>query len=383
MVETSMDFQEVDTGVCYLNHAKEATLSPGVKLAGWKALQRPVWDDSSTADKLEIRRLFAKLIRASPDDVSIMASTAFAITLAAINIARAKKDGGKIVVLQDEMCSEVYPWQKVVEDNSGFQLDVVPLSDDMTGDILKRLDETFAVVSLPNLHWSHGSLLDLDIISSKCHELGADLILDGTQSIGIMSMDVTRLKPTLVACSIQKWLRAPPGLSLVYVDKSVRDSWQPLDQHGRGRDFGKVDWNAYPGEMGPQGYPENFFADARKFDSGGNTTQVLLSMLRASLEEVSILDVDETQARLRTLIQPLLDWAKGKDMWVPPSHAYHLVGLKPGNVSVEDMLTVCDQLQSDGIYVSVRNGVFRVSPYLTNVKEDIQRLIDGFEKYLA
>jgi selenocysteine lyase/cysteine desulfurase len=82
----------------------------------------------------------------------------------------------------------------------------------------------------PAVHWSHGSLLDLEAISFKCGEYEVDLILDGTQSIGIASVNVMQLKPTLVACSIQKWLRAPPGISLVYIDKRVRDTWQPLDQ---------------------------------------------------------------------------------------------------------------------------------------------------------
>lgn len=377
-----MDFHEINPGICYLDHAKEATLSPLVKLAGWKAIQRPSFELTTMSEKTEIRRLFASLIGASSNDIAIMASTAFAISLAASNIARIKKDGGKIIMLQDEMCSEVYPWQKVVHDNPAFQLEIIPLADDLTTSVLNCLDETVAVVSIPNLHWSHGSLLDLEAISSKCGEYEVDLILDGTQSIGVTSMNVTQLKPTLVACSIQKWLRAPPGISLVYIDKRVRDTWQPLDQHGRGRDFGKADWNAYPDEMGPHGYPETFYPDARKFDSGGTISQILISMLLASLQEVCALDMDLVQAKLKILMQPLLDWANEKDVWVPRSHYFHLVGLKPRNITVEDMLTVCRHLEADGIYISVRNGAFRISPYVCNSKEDVQRLIDAFNKYL-
>ncbi|KAI2488893.1 Aminotransferase class-V [Fragilaria crotonensis] len=383
MVETAMDFHEIDPGICYLDHAKEALLSPCVKLAGWKAIRTPPWECSSAGDKAEIRTRFAALIGASPDDIAIMASTAFAISLAAVNIANVRKDGGKIVLLQDEMCSEVYPWQKLVNDNPAFQLDVVDSSpDNFSNDVLNRLDKTVAVVAIPHLHWSHGALLDLDAISNKCDELDIDLILDGTQSIGIMSMNVTRLNPTMVACSIQKWLRAPPGMSLVYVNPRIRNSWQPLDQHGRGRDFGKTDWNAYPNEMGPHGYPEKFFPDARKFDSGGNMTQVLLSMLRASLEEVFALDTVDAQTKLKTLMHPLLDWAKRKEVFVPKNHAYHLVGLRPNNIMVEQMIDVCHRLESDGVFISVRNGYFRISPYVMNTTDDIQRLIDGFNKYL-
>jgi hypothetical protein len=89
--------------------------------------------------------------------------------------------------------------------------------------------------------------------------------------------------------------------------------------------------------MGPHGYPETFFPDARKFDSGGTISPILISMLLASLQEVCALDMDLIQPTLKILMQPLLDWAIENDMWVPRSHHFHLVGLKPRNITVEDM----------------------------------------------
>lgn len=384
MVEKGSSFDASNDGgvICYLNHAKEATLSPAVRLAGQEALTRPVWE-APTDDRKEIRRLFASLIGAEPEDIAIMASTAFAMTVAANNIGRT--GGGKIVVLQDQMCSQVYCWQKIIKENNGerFEFDAVPPCDDLTQAILERLDEHVAAVSIPPLHWSHGSLVDLEVVSSKCRDLNIPLIIDATQAVGIFPIDVKKLEPTFIACSIQKWLRAPQGLSLVYINPTVIDSWEPLDQHGRSRDFGKPDWNAYPGEMDiKKGYAETFMPGACKFDSGGNVNPILLAMLRASLQEVVQLDVHEAQAKLQKLMQPLLDWATTrKGMWIPQYHAYHLVGLKPNACSVEEMLRVCTELESEGIYITVRNGVYRVSPYLTTTAEDIQRLIEGLEKF--
>ena len=379
-MEAEQDFQHTAIRVCYLDHAKEATLSQSVRLAGFEAILMRPWNDSSSRDKQYIRRLFASLIGASPEDIAITASTAFAISLAAANIARLRENGGKIVVLQDEMCSEIYAWQRVVHLNPKFQLEVVDCSpDDMSDEVLRRLDNTVAVVAIPTLHWSHGSLLDLEAISKSCSELDIDLIVDGTQSIGILPINVAHINPTLVACSVQKWLRCPPGLSLVYVNRRVHEAWHPLDQHGRGRKFSKTDWNAYPNQMGPHGYPEEFFPDARKFDGGGTLNQILLSMIHASLKEVCALDIDSVQAKLKTLMLPLLDWANEHNMFVPRCHAYHLVGLRPNNFSVEAMLNVCGQLKSSGIHISVRNGFYRISPYIMNTPEDIDRLILGFQ----
>lgn len=385
MMEQTMEFQEANDGICYLNHAKEATLSSAVQLAGWKALQKPAWEHPDATTKPDIRRLFALLIGAAPEDIAIVASTALAMTLAATNIARTRSGGGKIVVVQDQMCSQVYPWQKLEKDDpTKFELVVVPPSEDTTNAILERLDETVVVVAVAPLHWSTGALVDLDAVSMKCQELDIQLIVDGTQSIGIMPMNVTSttFQPTFVACSIQKWLRSPPGLSLVYVNKTVQDSWQPLDQHGRSRGGLPPNWNAHAGTMTPHGYPDTFVTDARKLDSGGNMTLILLSMLRASMTEVATLDLESCQRQLKKLMQPLLDWAVAKGFSIPTAHGYHLVGLKPNSMSVEDMLRVCDHLEAEGVFITVRNSVFRISPYLTNTPNDIQRLIVSFEKHL-
>jgi selenocysteine lyase/cysteine desulfurase len=380
MVELKVAFEDVSSGVSYLNHAKEAILSPVVKLSGFRALQTATWDLDSSADRKNIRVLFGQLICASADDVAIMPSTAFAMTLAANNLKRLRRKGGKIILLQDQMCSEVYAWQNIAD--SEWELEIVPPCGDLTLAVMERLDANVAVVCLPPLHWSHGSLLNLESISTKCHELNIDLVVDGTQGIGIWPLDATKLKPTMITCSVQKWLRAPPGLALVYLDKSIHDSWQPLDQHGLNRALPPY-WNAHSGTMRPQGYPEEYFSTASKFDAGGSANQIHMAMLRASLVEVCSLDISTAQKQLQTLIQPLVDWARRKGMWVPPNHANHLMGIRPPcTVSVDDMLNVCSRLESEGVYISVRNGVFRISPYITNTAEDIQRLLDGLERYL-
>jgi hypothetical protein len=54
-------------------------------------------------------------------------------------------------------------------------------------------------------------------------------------------------------------------------------------------------WDASMDEMGPRGYPEPFYSDARKFDSGGKPNPILLPMLRASMEKIALIDTQEAQ----------------------------------------------------------------------------------------
>ena len=135
--------------------------------------------------------------------------------------------------------------------------------------------------------------------------------------------------------------------------------------------------------MSPRGYPEKFYSDARKFDSGGKVNPILIPMLCSSMEEVARIDMQEAQIKLKSLITPLLEWAKDNGFILSPGpHAYHLVGLRPCNRTPEDLLQVCSKLQEKGIYIAVRCGGFRISPYLTTTPDEIRQLIQGFEDTL-
>ncbi len=174
--------------VVYLNNAGQAELSPEVKAAGIAAVERQPWDPHDSDDQERIRQCFASLIEAEANDIAIMPSTAFAITLAARNIQRtSKKTSGKILLLQDQYNSAVYPWQQICEESKGLiHLEIIPhpepdQENGWTKAIMDRIDATVVVTCLPPLHWSNGALIDLELIGGVCREYDVPLIVDATQ----------------------------------------------------------------------------------------------------------------------------------------------------------------------------------------------------------
>jgi selenocysteine lyase/cysteine desulfurase len=57
---------------------------------------------------------------------------------------------------------------------------------------------THTHTALPNVHWTDGWALDLEIISETCHKIGALLCLDLTQSLGVVPFDGSRVRPSVV-----------------------------------------------------------------------------------------------------------------------------------------------------------------------------------------
>jgi selenocysteine lyase/cysteine desulfurase len=139
-------------------------------------------------------------------------------------------------------------------------------------------------------------------------------------------------------------------------------------------------YDASKNEMGPKGYPETFFNDARKFDSGGRPNPLLLPMIRTSLEEVVKLNMSTAQETLRGLTAPLLEWATANSYTITPGpHASHIIGLRPKYLTPQEMIGMTKALAQRGIFLAVRCGGFRVSPYITTTEVDVGRLITGLQ----
>lgn len=415
----------IDPSVHYFNNAAQAPLSQAVQKLGVELIRADPWrpiDDNHSGpySQAQIRNLFATLIDCEDDEnednpgsrIAMVPSTAFAVTLAARNILACRRKqqnnfaigggGGRILLLQDQFDSAVYPWQQVCDESNGaVALEIVGHPDDedtndgdggdgpsgWTKAVLDTLegsaDDEIIAACLPPLHWSNGTLLDLEAIGAVCRERNIPLIVDATQAAGIMPCTVRKIRPAMMCCSTHKWLRGPSGCCLVYISPEVQDDWIPLDCHGRGRDFeaGAATFDVSRNEMGPRGYPEKYFGDARKFDSGGKANPLLLPMLRRAMEDVVSIDTVEAQSQLKELMQPLLDWAVGNGYSVKTgSRAYHIIGLLPKEKTPEEMIEMAKKLASErGIILAVRCGGFRVSPYLDNTPNDVKKLIEALE----
>jgi selenocysteine lyase/cysteine desulfurase len=139
--------------------------------------------------------------------------------------------------------------------------------------------------------------------------------------------------------------------------------------------------------MGPFGYPMPFYQDARKFDSGGKPNPIILPMLKASLRTVVALDMAQLQDTLKDIMKPLLDWVQTSDQFVlPTEHGFHLLGLRPKkdkNIPTEHVLEICRRLlEGYGIYVTVRCGALRISPYIDNTMEDVEAFVIALKTIL-
>src|SRR5262249_30996763 len=143
--------------------------------------------------------------------------------------------GQRVLVLAEEYPSGVYTW-RVAAERAGAEILTVGREpgQSWTEAVLAALDERVAIVSVPNVHWTDGALVDLGPTARRAQERGARLVIDGSQSVGAMPIDVEALRPDYLVTVGYKWLLGPFSLAYLYVAGEHRDG-EPLEENWIGR----------------------------------------------------------------------------------------------------------------------------------------------------
>ncbi|MCX6642776.1 MAG: aminotransferase class V-fold PLP-dependent enzyme, partial [Candidatus Bathyarchaeota archaeon] len=94
----------------------------------------------------------------------------------------------------------------------------------------KAINDKTVAVMVDQPSWFNGYLYDLKALAEVCHDHGAKLVIDGTQSIGSLAWEADRWGVDFITCSTYKWVMGGPygqAAGFLYVTKSLIDEYQP------------------------------------------------------------------------------------------------------------------------------------------------------------
>jgi selenocysteine lyase/cysteine desulfurase len=355
---------DMPTHVAYLNAASYGPIPRAIEAFGLKGVSGKAapW----TLDRLDTtvvaeQARTAGLIGAHSDDIAIVPATSYALAVAAANIPLVP--GQRVVVLEGDFPSLVLPFRRLAQERHGI-IDVVPrpADHDWTSAVLGRLEAPGApvgVAALTPLHWTDGSLVDLNRIAPALRRQGASLVVDATQAAGVMPLDLETLQPDFLAFPTYKWLLGPYNAAFLYAAPRHHTD-RPLELHG----------NAAPGGT--------LITSARRYDVGERDNPVSLPMALAALEMVLDWGVSAIAGTLSCTTAALVDAVINADgatagITALPANlrAPHIVGLRFAGGLPRNAIA---RLAQAGVHVSDRDGVLRVSPHLYNDAQDITRL---------
>ncbi len=296
------------------------------------------------------------------------------------------REGDEIVVTPYEHHSNLVPWQKVARDK-GAILKILPMSeDDQTLD-MSRIDEfiTPRTRLLAAVHMSNGIgiITPVDELTAKARAVGATVLIDATQSVPHIPVDVQKLDCDFLTMSGHKML-GPTGIGALYGKREILESMEPFMRGGEmvlEVWYDRATWNDLPMKF-EAGTPN--IADAIGFG--------------AAIDYLNALGMDAIRAHEIRLTEYALELFKELEedirIFGPRDAAQRggIISFHSNIVHSHDLGTFLDQ---DGI--AVRTGhhctmplmrqlgvaaTARASYYLYNTEQEIEALVDSVKRAL-
>ena len=361
--------------IAYFNTASLAPQLRAVRAAGEAALERrgQPWTISASdwfADVERLRAMFAQIVGADSDGVAIVPATSYGLAIAARNLPLAANQ--RVLVLAEEYPSGIYTWRAAAKRSDAEILTVSrEPGEGWTDAVLAALDERVAIVSVPNVHWTDGALVDLNAIARRTREVGAALVIDGSQSVGAMPISIPEVRPDFLVTVGYKWLLGPFSVGYLYVAEEHRGG-EPLEENWINR-ANSEDFAALVD------YQDAYQPGARRFDVGQRTKFELIQMAIAALEQIVAWQIPHLAASLaRTTADIALRVSRlGLDVASDNERGPHMIGIGlPGPIRTRASAA----LAQAGCYAAVRGDSLRISPHLHTTDQDVDRLLDALSR---
>jgi len=190
---------------------------------------------ASTTEFECARRIIKSFINAKHEEEIVYTRGATeAINLVANTYGKiALGEGDEVLITRMEHHSNIVPWQMICE-QTGAKLKVVPINND--GELIFEefemlLTDRTKIVAVVHISNSLGTINPVKEIIQKAHEYGALVLVDASQSIQHIPVDVQELDCDFLVFSGHK-VYGPTGIGVLYAKKHLLEMMPPYQGGG-------------------------------------------------------------------------------------------------------------------------------------------------------
>lgn len=318
-----------------------------------------------------VKSLFGKLVKCAPSQVALIPSTSYGFAAVLNNWNPGK--GKKAITVTDEFPSGYFSLKRWADEHDSPVVSVGPANQEIeigkgwNERILEEIDQNTGVVLISSVHWMNGVKFDLKQIGERCREVGACFIVDGTQSVGAMPMDVQDCQIDALICASYKWLLGPYSMGLAYFSERF-DFGKPLEESWMNRtnsqNFADL-----------TNYQPQFLPGANRYSVGETSYFILLPILEQALLQLQEWSPERIQEYAGRLKNSLVSFQADRNLPLEMNAytANHLFSLPLPKG--QDLNQVKSLLENEKILVSVRGTSLRISINVFNEQQDIERLM--------
>ena len=286
----------------------------------------------------------------------------------------------KIVLSIMEHHSNLVPWQYVSR-KTGSTLEYMYINKvgELTDEeIDSKIVEGTKIVGITHVSNVLGTINPIEKIIKKAHSVGAIAVVDASQSVPHMKIDVQKLDADFLVFSGHKML-APLGIGVLYAKSEILEEMKPF---------------LFGGDMIEYVYEQNAtFAEVpTKYEAGTQNVEGAVG-LSAAIDYLNNIGMDKVQTIEKELTMYALEELQKLAFVTIYGFSNKQAGVISFNVNGVHPHDVASVLDSENVCIRSGNhcaqpllrfmgleSTCRVSFYIYNTKEDVDRLIDALYK---
>jgi len=326
-----------------------------------------------------VRGHVARLIGADAEEVAITKNVSEGLNLFASSLEW--EPGDNVVFCPElEHPNNVFLWYNLRE-TKGVEIREIPPDDGHipVGPMVEAMDARTRLTTVSHVTFSPGFITDVATLAREARARGVLTLVDSAQSVGSIRTDVKAMGVDAISLGTQKALLAFYGLGFLYIRKELAESMNPVHVARYGMDLGP---DAHETDIGAGEL--NFKAGALRFELS-NYNYMGLAAVEASLELIHAIGMDCIEPHVRGLAARLASGMLELGLPVaggePGLHLAQIVAVGESgggrHYSAADpaMNQLHEHLTLNGVHLSIRRGVLRMSVGLYNNEEDIDRVV--------
>ncbi|WP_433350525.1 aminotransferase class V-fold PLP-dependent enzyme [Micromonospora sp. CA-111912] len=252
----------------------------------------------------------------------------------------------------------------------GARLDVVGTGGpDFDEDALvRRIDERTLLVCVPHASFSSGATVDLRRLVARAHEVGALVVVDAFQSVGIMPLDVTALGVDVALGGAHKWM-CGVGTAFLYVRPDLTPALEPA----------ATGWQA--GDRALTFRPSTGWAAGAQRFAGGTPFPLTSLVSQVGLDLLAGVGIAAIREHSLACTSRILSRAEAAGITVvSPTEPHRRGGVVC--LDVPDGEAVKRRLAARDVICSWR-GYLRVGPHVYNTLDEVDAFMDALEEELG
>ena len=292
-----------------------------------------------------------------------------------------KKDD-EVVISIMEHHSNLVPWQKVTK-ITGSKLNYMYINNDYElsdKEIETKITDKTKIVGISHVSNALGTINNVKKIIKYAHKRGAIVLVDASQSIPHMKIDVQELDADFLVFSGHKML-APLGIGVLYGKRELLNTMTPFLMGG--------DMIEYVYEQ-----DTTFAPLPNKFEAGTQNVEGVVGFGAAIdyIEKIGYDKIQKIENELLTYARQKLSNLDYLNLYLTPNEENHS-GVISFNIKGVHSHDVASILDSQGVCVRSGNhctqplmrflgidSTCRASFYFYNTKEDVDRLVEALDK---